>query len=90
MSNRLQRVDLCKGIAILLAVIGHVVSSFHNTGKYIDTAFFNYVGVVIYSFICHFFVISGFLASRKTKSESKMKQIKIADFCFFRLVILNN
>ena len=58
MTKRVHWVDICKGMTIILVVIGHVVSSFHNSGKYIDTDFFNHVGGEYIVFICHCFLSS--------------------------------
>lgn len=49
-SQRETRIDICKGIAITLVVIGHVIASYHNTGLLKDAVFFNYVGIFVYSF----------------------------------------
>lgn len=38
-SQREKWIDICKGIAITLVVIGHVVASYHNTGLLKDAVF---------------------------------------------------
>ena len=79
MTKRVHWVDICKGMTIILVVIGHVVSSFHNSGKYIDTDFFNHVGGGIYSFhMPLFFVISGYLSSRRINEKTKIKNKTMA------------
>lgn len=62
-------IDICKGIAIIFVVMGHVVSSFHNSGLLKEATAFNYVGKLIYSFhMPLFFMISGLLFTKSKQS----------------------
>ncbi|MBR6101904.1 MAG: acyltransferase [Ruminococcus sp.] len=55
-------IDTCKGLAIIFVVMGHVVTSFHNSSLLKDAVAFNYFGNLIYSFhMPLFFMISGLL-----------------------------
>lgn len=42
--ERQRWIDIYKGIAIILVVIGHVVTSYHNSGLFTESLVFNYVG----------------------------------------------
>lgn len=77
MKERLHWIDICRGLAIILVVVGHVVSSFYSSGRYIESTLFNQVGVFVYSFhMPLFFVISGYLTKQKTNTRCVTLQIK--------------
>lgn len=63
MKKRIDWLDECKGIAIILVVLGHVISGYMNSGLFINeqrilTTIFN----IIYSFhMTLFFILSGYL-----------------------------
>ena len=38
MDKRVEWVDCAKGMAIILVVIGHVVSSYHESGLYLNSS----------------------------------------------------
>ncbi len=69
--------DVCKGIAIILVVAGHVVTSYRNSGLLEDAFWFNYTGTLIYSFhMPLFFVISGYLAALSSNKENPRRAIR--------------
>lgn len=77
MKKRIHWIDICRGIAIILVVIGHVVTSFHSAGEYEDAFFFNYLAKAIYTFhMPLFFAVSGYLHSLKTSDDSIPVQIR--------------
>ena len=70
--ERQRWIDICKGIAIILVVIGHVVTSYHNSGLFTESPVFNYVGGVIYAFhMPLFFMISGYVNRISYHSDAK-------------------
>lgn len=76
MKDRLPWIDITKGIAIILVVLGHVVTSFYNSGLLNDSKLFELVYNFIYSFhMPLFFFISGFLAYKKDESFTKKSVI---------------
>lgn len=80
-TERIGWIDICKGIAIVLVVIGHVVASFHNSGIYLDAVFFNNVGAIIYAFhMPLFFIISGYLASLRQKRGKENIKKKLISY----------
>lgn len=69
-------VDVCKGIAILLVVMGHVVTSYRNSNLLTNAGGVNFICDFIYSFhMPLFFVISGYLASKSNGSTPVKQQI---------------
>ena len=69
-------VDVAKGFGILLVVLGHVVSSYHNSGLLKDAAAFNFVHTFAYSFhMPLFFILSGYLAARSERNDNRLGQI---------------
>ena len=77
MKERVHWIDIAKGIAIVLVVIGHVVSSYHGSGLYIDNQMFNFISQFVYSFhMALFMILSGYLVNLGKKKEgSKGKRI---------------
>ena len=69
-------VDAAKGIAILFVVLGHVVSSYHNSGLLKDAQGFNYVHTLAYSFhMPLFFALSGYLAAKSSNHSGLLQRI---------------
>ena len=69
-------VDAAKGIAILFVVLGHVVSSYHNSGLLKDATVFGFVYTFVYSFhMPLFFVLSGYLAAKAPAGGSALQRI---------------
>ena len=91
MKERQHWIDVCKGIAIILVVTGHVVTSYHNSGLYIDTPAFNGWGRVIYAFhMPLFFIVSGYL-TKFSKAENIIKRKLISygiPYVVFSLLIV--
>lgn len=48
--KRIEWVDIAKGIAIILVVIGHVGSSYGSAGLYKDSFLLNFTNRFVYSF----------------------------------------
>jgi len=73
--QRLEWIDLCKGIAIVLVVIGHMLRGFVSSGMYKEyNNIFSYLDYIIYSFHMQlFFIISGVLY-KKGKGIDGIKQ----------------
>lgn len=66
MKERNPAIDVAKGIAIITVVLGHVVTSYHNSNMMMDDAIPNYLCKLVYSFhMPLFFMISGYLVSTK-------------------------
>lgn len=66
MEERNPAIDVAKGIAIITVVLGHVVTSYHNSNLMMDYAVPNYLCELVYSFhMPLFFMISGYLVSTK-------------------------
>lgn len=66
MKERNPAIDVAKGIAIIAVVIGHVVTSYHNSNLMMDEAIPNYLCKLVYSFhMPLFFMVSGYLVSTK-------------------------
>ena len=79
MKQRYQWLDIAKGIAIILVVIGHVVSSYHSSKLYLDNNLFIIVHNFAYSFhMALFMIVSGFLfaLSSKKRISIRSKEIK--------------
>ena len=70
MNKRIKFIDMAKGTAILLVVIGHVLRGFVAAKMYTEYInVFNYIDFAIYSFhMPLFFIISGILYGKKVKS----------------------
>ena len=76
MKERIHWLDLAKGIAIILVVIGHVVSSYHEAGLFKNNVLFNFSHQLVYSFhMALFMMVSGFFASRGNKEETNTKKV---------------
>lgn len=76
--KRIEWIDTSKGIAIILVVMGHVVSSYHEAGLYLEKAtVFNFFNQFVYSFhMALLMALSGylyFLSSKKSKKNKKMQ-----------------
>ena len=71
--KRLDWVDITKGIAITLVVIGHMLRGFTSAGLYNQyKGILNYIDFTLYSFhVPLFFLASGLLYSYKTHIDSK-------------------
>lgn len=66
MKERNPTIDVAKGIGIIAVVLGHVVTSYHNSNLMMDDAIPNYLCKLVYSFhMPFFFMISGYLVSKK-------------------------
>lgn len=87
MKKRIDWLDECKGMTIILVVLGHVISGYMNSGLYINeqrilTTIFN----IIYSFhMALFFILSGYLfyvAYRKKIFNAKVQVIDLV-FIYF-------
>lgn len=75
-NRRIEWIDIAKGIAIILVVLGHVVSSYHEAGLFLENALFNFSHKFVYSFhMALFMLISGFLVSKGRHDGGKKKQI---------------
>ena len=59
MKERIHWIDLAKGFAIILVVVGHVVSSYHEAGMFLDNHLFNfnYVAPIEKMFIFQFEIL---------------------------------
>ncbi len=74
--KRLEWVDIARGFAIILVVMGHVVSSYHEAGLYETSDFMNFICKFVYSFhMALFILLSGFLYSRSDSRKSKKTSI---------------
>lgn len=74
---RMKWIDTAKGIAIIFVVIGHVVSSYHSSGMYIDSPLFHFSHDFAYSFhMPLFMLLSGVLFSYShiTDKRASIKQ----------------
>ena len=74
---RMKWIDTTKGIAIIFVVIGHVVSSYHSSGMYIDSPLFQFSHDFAYSFhMPLFMLLSGLLFSYShiTDKSASIKQ----------------
>ena len=73
MNQKKQReswIDIVKGLAIIFVVIGHVVTSYHNSGLLKEAKAFNFVCDFLYTFhMPLFFMISGYLAAKSQRDE---------------------
>lgn len=49
-SRRIEWIDIAKGIAIILVVIGHVVSSYHEASLYQENEMYNFILQFVYTF----------------------------------------
>ena len=74
-SKRIEWIDLCKGIAIILVVIGHMFRGFTSSGMYNKyNEIFSYIDYTIYSFhMPLFFIISGVLYRKGRKINTVEK-----------------
>ena len=69
-------IDLARGLAIILVVLGHVISSYHEAGLYKDSTLYNFTTQFIYSFhMPLFMMVSGCLYS-KSRHKNKNYEIK--------------
>ena len=76
-------VDILKGIAIIFVVLGHVVTSYHNSNMLLSARIFNFVGIFVYAFhMPLFFVISGYLAGKSKKNDTVGKKILGKCICY--------
>ena len=77
--KRIEWVDIAKGIAIILVVIGHVGSSYGSAGLYKDSFLLNFTNRFVYSFhMAAFMFISGFLFKNKGNKKQQIKAILIS------------
>ncbi len=78
MKGRLDWIDLAKGIAIILVVIGHVGASYNSANIYSHETFLSILTKIIYSFHMPLFIfISGYLFSLKKIQNQSIEVIKI-------------
>lgn len=76
MKERIHWIDISKGIATILVVLGHVVSSYHQAGLYQDNQLFNFSNQFVYSFhMALFTILSGYLFSKRKKTGTKRQQV---------------
>ncbi|MBQ9314237.1 MAG: acyltransferase family protein [Clostridia bacterium] len=69
-------IDVCKGITMILVVIGHVISSYHNSGLLKEATIFNFIHAFIYYFhMPLFFFISGYLLDINKNKKDKKERI---------------
>ncbi|MCM1135406.1 MAG: acyltransferase family protein, partial [Clostridium sp.] len=74
MKQRVVWIDIAKGIAIILVVVGHVNGSYYAAGQYLNSTLFNFSTQFIYSFhMALFMFLSGLVFH---KSENRRNQIK--------------
>lgn len=77
--QRMKWIDTAKGIAIILVVIGHVVSSYQSSGMYLTSTIFNFSHDFVYSFhMASFMILSGILfscASENKRNNSIISKI---------------
>lgn len=74
--KRVDWIDVAKGIAIILVVVGHVGSSYHGSGQYVNSAFINFSQQFVYSFhMTLFMFISGILFQKKSDVSAQRKQL---------------
>lgn len=63
-------IDLSRGLTIVLVVIGHVISSYHESGLYRDSVLYNFTTQFIYSFhMPLFMMVSGYLYSKSNHKD---------------------
>jgi len=75
-TERIEWVDIAKGILIVLVVMGHVKSSYSSSGLLQDSIVLNYSNAFAYSFhMAAFFFLSGLLFSRKHSKKSLSARI---------------
>ena len=96
LSNKIQRykfVDIMKGIAILLVVLGHILGAFYTNRKIVLPLDYRLLYITIYSFhMPVFFVIAGLFADRwtersfKTAVAEKIKRLAIP-YLFFGFLL---
>lgn len=86
---RMKWIDTAKGIAIIFVVIGHVVSSYHSSGMYIDSSLFKFLHDFAYSFhMPLFMLLSGVLFSvshitdKRVAIKQKIVNYGIPYICF--------
>lgn len=73
MKNRDFSIDVAKGIAIVAVVIGHVVTSYHNSKLFLEDNVANYICDFVYCFhMPLFFIISGYLAHYNDISKESL------------------
>ena len=98
-TNNIQRykyIDIMKGIAVLLVVLGHVLRAFYTNRSLVLPLDYRLLYITIYSFhMPVFFVISGFFADRwaarnfKTAVAEKIRRLAVPYFFFgFLLAIV--
>lgn len=77
--ERIEWIDVAKGIAIILVVIGHVTSSYHAAGLYQSSLVLNFSNRLIYCFhMAAFMFISGFLFKNKHQKKRQIKGILLS------------
>ena len=89
LKKRLEWVDLTKGIAIMLVVIGHMLRGFTSSRMYIEyEIIFRYIDYIIYSFhMPLFFIISGVLYKKGKKINTIEKYLRFIGKKFNTLMI---
>ncbi len=76
MKERVRWIDISRGIAIVLVVMAHVISSYQETGMYKDSVAFAFIHQFIYSFVMPvFMIVSGYLVARGKRRGTKGQQV---------------
>lgn len=74
--KRIEWIDIVKGCAIILVVMGHVTSSYHAAGLYQLSVLLNFSSQLIYSFhMATFMLISGALFRNKPNKKNQIRGI---------------
>lgn len=85
--KRIEWLDIAKGIAIVLVVIGHVGSSYFSAGQQKTSWLFNFTHKFIYSFhMALFMFISGYLFINKSDKKKQIKSILINSYIIFSAI----
>ena len=78
MSERIKWIDIAKGIAIIMVVMGHVVVSYHNVHQYETSTLFNFSYLFGRGFrMPLFMLISGMLQYRSQLSKRGYSLTKV-------------
>lgn len=85
-TNRIEWLDACKGFAIVLVVIGHVLSGYIGKGLFAEhLPEMHYTYELIYSFhMPLFFILSGYVFQIAYSANAIQRKVR------FKLQIMNN
>lgn len=76
MKERVRWIDISRGIAIILVVMLHVMSSYQEAGMYKDSAAFAFIHQLVYSFhMPVFMIVSGYLVAKGRRRGTKGQQV---------------